>query len=589
MLGEARAQLIQSRQISDARHVKIRPYVCIARISEPIALMHAVGQILEFAWPQRTELCAVVENVDIGLTIRGSRVEKVLLRHLQLCGRGSPAVGAREQQYTVAVASQYFIQALVLTVCIFDHAVWRSIASEYGPTEAGACPDNRALPVADCKLRDELVAFSSPFWSTCHVRDDPRHNEVADVNINGVRPGQPGENPVCRVEEVLADRVALLVIGVEKRIRTFATKDGTQLPPQVDGILYTGVHSLAADRRVDMRSVTGHKKATIAVGVDAHVVQRVACDPGRVIELTMPRFHGVKQLLKILEVRLTLWLADAAGDNADHVILEWENDQHPLTEAQEQVPPSTGLGRPETCVTEDEILLIHSAIKCEDIRGMPHGAMGPVGTNNVLYVHCFLCAGRLFEDGGDSTAVLSDILDSNTTLESGAILSQAFMEDSLCIGLCDDKRRRVHTVLDLPSNPHEIHVRNLPAFDNDSCTTDGYTRIEQLSAKAMSSEQLLTASLHSQSLGLLGKVRRHVDNAKGDALEGEFETKGKASGATTNDKNVCLLHDRRWEALALQYGLYSYRVFVPECPWRSIFHLCKLRLADEERVVQNIP
>ena len=69
-------------------------------------------------------------------------------------------------------------------------------------------------------------------------------------------------------EEGFADRGAFGFIAVEES-GAGSVGDGGEFPPEVGGILHAGVHALAADGRVDVRSVAGEEgvAGTVVLGL----------------------------------------------------------------------------------------------------------------------------------------------------------------------------------------------------------------------------------------------------------------------------------------------------------------------------------
>jgi hypothetical protein len=81
-----------------------------------------------------------------------------------------------------------------------------------------------------------------------------------------VRPHQ-GQLRTRVEQDPLGDGMPLVVVGVEQFLRTPPSDPARQLPAQVDRVLQAGVQSLAADREVHMRRVTGQQHAAAAVSL----------------------------------------------------------------------------------------------------------------------------------------------------------------------------------------------------------------------------------------------------------------------------------------------------------------------------------
>ena len=64
-------------------------------------------------------------------------------------------------------------------------------------------------------------------------------------------------------ENTLADGMAFAVIGVEHVIWSTA-ENRVDLPRQIGGVLYPGVHALPTHRRMDMRRVSDDKTVRMA-------------------------------------------------------------------------------------------------------------------------------------------------------------------------------------------------------------------------------------------------------------------------------------------------------------------------------------
>ena len=96
--------------------------------------------------------------------------------------------------------------------------------------------------------------------------------------------GEPEEG-AAGAQHLLAHRVALGLIAVQKAVGGAAAEHGGQLPAEVGGVLEAGVHALAAGRGVHMGGVAGEEDAADAVlgawrsSLWKRETQRASCMP----------------------------------------------------------------------------------------------------------------------------------------------------------------------------------------------------------------------------------------------------------------------------------------------------------------------
>ncbi len=98
-----------------------------------------------------------------------------------------------------------------------------------------------------------------------------------------------------------SDRVAFVVIGVQKAVRRHALDHLGQLPPQVHRILHAGVESLPAHRGVHVRGVAGQQDTSLAVGrgLTGHVGE--PGDPDRTVHPVVGPIDGDDRLAEIAQ------------------------------------------------------------------------------------------------------------------------------------------------------------------------------------------------------------------------------------------------------------------------------------------------
>lgn len=69
----------------------------------------------------------------------------------------------------------------------------------------------------------------------------------------------------CAADDLLADGMALGLVGGQQPVGGSALHSQRELPGQVDTVLDTGVHALGTGRRVDVGGVTSDEDAPLAV------------------------------------------------------------------------------------------------------------------------------------------------------------------------------------------------------------------------------------------------------------------------------------------------------------------------------------
>ena len=90
-------------------------------------------------------------------------------------------------------------------------------------------------------------------------RSDPERNTAHRPSRHGAAEHQLVER-VGQPEHAGADRVALLLVGVQQPRRRRPATGGGELPAQVHRITEAGVHALATERGMHVRGVTGQKR-----------------------------------------------------------------------------------------------------------------------------------------------------------------------------------------------------------------------------------------------------------------------------------------------------------------------------------------
>lgn len=294
-------QLIQCRQVSNVSYIAIRPHQNIARLA--LESIDAVRLAIDIG-PARLLLLLIAgkDGVDLGSGL--ASLEESDLGAVQVAFAGGVGSCAGEEDEVVAARSHEVLEVLLLAVGALEGRLGGAEPAEDGTTESGRGADNGAAAVLDAKLRHELEVIEDARGAAGHPGEDPRQDQVAQEQEDGVLRRGKGEHAVAVAQQVLADAVALLVVRVEKGLGLLVPEHGRQLPAQVDGVLDARVHALAAGGRVNVGRVAGEKEAALAVVAGDAVVQVERGDPARVRRHGFPGKHLVEELLKVLEGQL---------------------------------------------------------------------------------------------------------------------------------------------------------------------------------------------------------------------------------------------------------------------------------------------
>ena len=136
----------------------------------------------------------------------------------------------------------------------------------------------------------------------------------------------------CLAHQLLTDRVALGVVGVEQGLGRPVPEHGGELPPEVDGVLETDADALGAERGVVVGGVAGEEDAALAVlgGQAGGVGQGAHPGGGGAVDvLAGHALPGVGELRE-LQLALAVVRADAGlvDDDAVHTRLQGDGQHH---------------------------------------------------------------------------------------------------------------------------------------------------------------------------------------------------------------------------------------------------------------------
>ena len=129
----------------------------------------------------------------------------------------------------------------------------------------------------------------------------------------GLRHSTTCVNPVVVAQQRFPDRMPLRLVAVEQLRPASAGGDQGQLPRQVAGVLDARVHSLAADRRMDVRGVAGEEDVAAAVVGRLPLADVEARHPCRIAEVRVPWAVIVRRFLELLHGRLGAGVGDVAA------------------------------------------------------------------------------------------------------------------------------------------------------------------------------------------------------------------------------------------------------------------------------------
>ncbi|TKW51916.1 hypothetical protein CTA1_2960 [Colletotrichum tanaceti] len=472
------------------------------------------------------------------------------VRHELLLGRLEVLLvgldAGEEEDGVVARARHAEQPPRLLAPLVRQLAVRRAPPAPHRPFEPDGRADDGAPPVLDGDLRDEGVDGPPPRRVVPHAREDPGHQRVADGREDGVLRRTDGEHAVRPREQVLADRVPLLVVGVEEGLVLLAADDGRQLPAEVDGVLDARVHALPAGGGVDVRGVAGEEQAAVAVPVDAAAVPVEAREPAGLLDLE-PVDHDLPHKgLELGDVRVALALAArrALADHADDTAPEGEDDHDAAAEEEGDalgVVVAADLG-----VAEDVLLRVLRPIE-RHVGAVADDAVGAVAADDVLGTHNLFLGGggggggALYESGAGADTVLLDFFGRDAALDGAAVDLQLAEHGGLGVGLGDPQGQREAGVIEAEIVKGAGDDVAPVAVDVDAgalCAGGEHG----LGDVRVSVEQLLRAALDGEGARLVRGLGELVDDAEGDALDRELEGEGEARRAGADDEDICVTH-----------------------------------------------
>jgi hypothetical protein len=129
-----------------------------------------------------------------------------------------------------------------------------------------------------------------------HNSPEPRGGYAA-----GDCPREQAEGAIGVPEKPTSDRPAFCLVGIEQWVDCRPADDEGELPSEIPGILNPCVHSLCADRTVNMSRVAGEEDATRAIVSGLAMMEPEVAEPRRIAEDEASTRRSVDDLLQLVE------------------------------------------------------------------------------------------------------------------------------------------------------------------------------------------------------------------------------------------------------------------------------------------------
>jgi hypothetical protein len=177
---------------------------------------------------------------------------------------------------------------------------------------------------------------------------------------------------------------------------------------------------------------------------------------------------------------------------------------------------------------------------------MTDDTVGAVTTDNVLGAYCFALPIGKFEVGRDAGVILDDIGSGDGALDADAVLGETFIKELLSHGLRDIQGQGEFGVSS--AQVVENDPRGEFPLEVDGAAVKDAASLDDGVGGSMAVQKLESPGLHNQCAALIVPDRFPVDDAKGNAMEGELERKGGADRARSHHQNVDVVRHGDWRA-----------------------------------------
>jgi hypothetical protein len=268
--------------------------------------------------------------------------------------------------------------------------------------------------------------------------------------------GGRGERTVGESQHELTHRAALLIVGIEQRLRGHPAADQTEFPAKVPGILDAGVHALRTDRAVNMRGVTGQKDAIGTITGGMPVMQAERRGPHRVMQAEPATRGVVGEPLQLREgnrpsasgavalgggpVRLR-----SHGDDPPRSRMLERKEQHRAAVGDERID-GAGLQTLHLEIGEQERLRVpraHERNPCS----LPDGAAGSVASDHIARTYQLLYPVSIAKHAGQPPGIATVANELHAPLDRDTARGQVVAEHRLRLRLRDEQQEREGGVL----------------------------------------------------------------------------------------------------------------------------------------------
>ena len=170
-----------------------------------------------------------------------------------------------------------------------------------------ALGDRGAVPISNPELRHQMkpVRTEPPrcedtrYYACGHEAAEPCGESTSRDG-----PGEQGERAIGVPKQPMPDRPALRLIGIEQCIDRLSLDDERQLPGEVPGVLNARIHSLSADRTVNVRRVAREESAAGTVVLGLAMMQPEVTEPRRIAEDESSPRRIIHDFLELLQRKL---------------------------------------------------------------------------------------------------------------------------------------------------------------------------------------------------------------------------------------------------------------------------------------------
>ena len=140
----------------------------------------------------------------------------------------------------------------------------RKTVTSSGPLvqSRNALEHRRALSIPDAKLGDESEGYPSKRCPMRDTRENSRHygaSQPGSDRATRYRPDKDAEDPIGVSKQGASDGPALRLVEIAQPRSCDARHDKREVPSEIPRVLNSSVHSLSADRTVDMGCIASEE------------------------------------------------------------------------------------------------------------------------------------------------------------------------------------------------------------------------------------------------------------------------------------------------------------------------------------------